>query len=614
MRLTETELYLFNNGVNCYAYRTLGCHAVNAGEQAKCYRFSVYAPNAKRVSVVGDFNGWDTASLRMTPCGSTGVWEAFSDTAQVGQRYKFAILTHEDNWLYKADPYAFYSENRPDTASVIYEMDGYEWGDSEYLNRVESPLEKPISIYEVHAGSWKSGLSYRELADELIEYVKDMGYTHIELMPVAEHPLDDSWGYQVTGFYSVTARYGTPHDFMYLVDKCHQSGIGVIVDWVGAHFPKDAHGLRLFDGTPLYEHPDWRRSEQKQWGTLLFDYGRSEVRSFLISNAIFFLKEYHIDGLRADAVSCMLYLDYGREPGEWLENKDGGNINLDAVELFQMLSETVKRECKNALLIAEESTAFPNVTGAPKDGGLGFDLKWNMGYMNDTLSYMSLDPIYRKYHHSKLTFPMMYAFSERFVLPFSHDEVVHGKRSLLQRMPGSYDEMFAQLRLLYAYQFTMPGKKLMFMGDEFGQFIEWDFKKSLDWHLTDYPKHSGVRRAVRALNGIYTKTPALYERETGWDGFEWVSVNDADNSVIAYIRRAADGKGLLTVLNFTPVPRYSYKLPLNGVRRIKRIFTSDAEAFGGINAIKSDEYGAAENAVFIDIGGYEGCIFEINTD
>lgn len=554
--LNETELYLFNTGENCYAYRVMGAHKVENG----AYRFAVWAPNAKAVSVVGSFNGWNGDANPMRMAGTSGVWEAVVENAKKGDVYKFAVTSRDGHVNYKADPYAFYAQMRPETASIVWGLEPFKWSDGAYMSARGLPFKKAMSVYEAHAGSWKAGLNYRQLAQELVRYAANMGYTHIELMPVCEYPYDMSWGYQITGYYAITSRYGEPEDFKYFINCAHEAGLGVIADWVPAHFTRDAHGLARFDGEAEYEHPDTRRSDQPQWGTLLFNYEKAEVQSFLISNAVYLLKEYHIDGLRVDAVSCMLYLDYGRENGEWLPNEHGGNTNLSAVAFLRKLSRAVGRECPGALLIAEESTAFPLVTAPPEDGGLGFHLKWNMGWMNDTLSYMSMDSLFRKWHHSKLTFPMCYAFSENYILPFSHDEVVHGKRSLIGRMPGIYEEKFLQLKLLFMYQFAQPGKKLMFMGCEFGQFIEWNHEQPLDWMLLDYPQHSAVQRFVRELNALYVSTPALYEMDCGWEGFEWVSVDDADHSVIAFIRRDSEGGSLLCVFNFTPVPQNAYRV------------------------------------------------------
>ena len=561
--LDQTELYLFNKGENCYSYRSLGCHRVIL-DGYETFRFAVWAPNAQRVSVVGSFNGWNEYADVMQPCGTTGVWETHIGIANIGDMYKYAILTADGRLIYKADPFAFYSQKRPNTASIVWDIGGYEWNDTRYMKMRQGRdmHAEPMSVYEVHLGSFQAGLNFDELSVQLVRYAADMGYTHIEIMPVNEYPLDDSWGYQITGYYSVTSRYGTPQQFMHFVDECHRAGLGVILDWVPAHFPRDEHGLRCFDGTPIFEHPDPRRSEQPQWGTLLFDYSRSEVRSFLTSNAVFFLKEFHIDALRVDAVSCMLYLDYGKSSGQWVPNIYGGRENLDAIAFLQQLSHVVKREERDALLIAEESTAFPYVTRTPEDGGLGFDFKWNMGWMNDTLSYMDLDSAYRRYHHDLLTFPMVYAFNESHLLPLSHDEVVHGKRSLIGRMPGNYDEKFRQLRLLYMYQFAIPGKKLLFMGGEFGQFIEWNFRKSLDWFLLDYDSHSDMQLFTRELNRFYRRTPELFSLDESWEGFMWLSVNDALHSIIAFLRMDGRGGELMCAFNFTPVKHEHYRVYL----------------------------------------------------
>jgi len=605
--LSEYELYLFNEGKNCYAYRSLGCHKVKLNGN-DVYRFAVYAPNAVSVSVVGSFNEWNPTADPMRRCGKTGVWEAHIGIAQQGNLYKYAILAQNGELLYKADPYAFYSELRPGTASKIWDMD---FGNGELRVENGELYNSPMSIYEVHLGSWREGLNYEQLSNELVDYVKDMGYTHIELMPVSEYPLDDSWGYQVTGYYSVTSRYGTPQQFRAFVDACHKAGIGVILDWVAAHFPRDAHGLRRFDGTALYEHPDPRRSDQKDWGTLIFDYGKSEVRSFLISNAVFWLKEFNIDALRVDAVSCMLYLDYAHKDGEWLPNKYGGNENLDAIEFFRLLSQTIGKECAGKLLIAEESTAFPLVTKPPEVDGLGFNFKWNMGWMNDTLSYFKLDSYFRRYNHSKLTFSMVYAFSENYILPFSHDEVVHMKNSLIGRMPGAYDEKFLQLRLLFMYQYAHPGKKLLFMGGEFGQFAEWNFKKSLDFTLLEYETHASLREFVKALNHFYRNSKPLYERDSGWEGFEWRNVDDNIHSVIAFSRRDVKGNELLCLFNFTPVPHENYTFPYPHRAKFKRVMCNlETPATHGLTTITDD---AGKHYAQIPLGGYEGAYYSVES-
>ncbi len=580
--LSDTELYYFNEGNSAVAYQSLGAHPVQRDGKT-LWRFSVWAPNARAVSVIGTFNEWNSYVHPMHPVGSTGVWQAHVDTAKRGDLYKYAIVQPDGGMAYKADPYAVYSELRPGTASVVWGIPQREWEDAEYyagLSQHPDPFTRPMSIYEVHPGSWKAGLTYRELAQQLVEYAADMGYTHIELLPVLEHPLDMSWGYQVTGYFSVTPRYGSPEDFQYFVDCAHQKGLGVLLDWVPAHFPRDAQGLRMFDGTPIYEHPDPRRGEQPQWGTMLFDFGRTQVQSFLLSSAFYWLKEFHIDGLRVDAVSCMLYLDYGKEDGQWCANQYGGRENLDAISFLRKLSHRVGSELPHRLLIAEESTAFPLVTAPPEDGGLGFHFKWNMGWMNDMLTYMSMDPVYRKWHHDKLTFSLYYAFSENFILPFSHDEVVHGKHSMLDKMPGDYWRKFAQARLTYAYQYAHPGKKLNFMGNEFGQFIEWRYDQGLDWLLLDYPAHRGLKDFVQALNRFYQTHPALYACDKSWEGFSWTAVDDNVHSIAGFLRKGEE-ETLLCAFNFTPVPWENYRMGLPAPSRLTELLSSDDVAYGG---------------------------------
>lgn len=556
--MDQNAEYLFNIGENAYSYRMLGAHLAREGEK-EGWRFAVYAPNARAVSVVGDFNGWDPEAHPLERAGNTGCWKCFAVDVWRGQRYKYRIVGADGAVVFKADPFAFRAELRPGTASVIWDVPNFGWTDGEYMarKRSEDPFKKPTNIYEVHAGSWRSGMGFEALSGELVDYCADMGYTHIELLPVSEFPLDDSWGYQCLGYYAVTARYGTPEQLMQLIDRAHSRNIGVILDWVPAHFVKDEAGLRRFDGTPLFEPAEPLRAEMPQWGTLLFDYGRAEVRSFLISNAVYWLKEFHADGLRVDAVSCMLYHDFCRS--EWLPNIYGTHDNLEAIAFLKQLNVVVHRECPGCLMIAEESTAFPKITEPVAFGGLGFDYKWNMGFMNDTLSYFEKDPIYRKYHHNNLTFPLTYAFSEKYVLPFSHDEVVHGKRSLIGRMWGSYEQQFEQLRLLFAYQIAEPGKKLNFMGSEFGQFIEWDFKRPLDWFLLDYPQHKALHDFSRALNRFYLEHPCLHREDTGFVGFRWLSVDDAENSVIAFVRREGHSR-LVCIFNFTPAPHEGYRV------------------------------------------------------
>ncbi len=576
--LTDDELYYFNEGKTLTAYRSLGCHLVEHNGES-VWRFAVWAPNARAISVVGDWNYWNAEADKMSPVGTTGVWEILIGIAKEGQLYKYAVTGNDGAVLMKADPYAQRCEPMG-TASMVWEAKPFEWTDGAYLNRCSKRHNAPMNIYECHLGSWKKGLSYRDLATDLIDYAVEMGYTHLEFMPLMAYPFTPSWGYQVTGYYAPTTRYGTPDDLKYLINRAHEKGIGVIMDWVPAHFTRDSYGLARFDGTPLYEHPDPRRSDMKQWGTLLFDYGRTQVQSFLVSNAYYWLKEFHIDGLRVDAVSCMLYLDYGRSDGEWLPNIYGGRENLDAIALFKKIRQAIADIPGNKILIAEESTAFPCVTDKHGDS-LGFDYKWNMGWMNDMLTYMHMDSLYRKWHHDKLTFSLMYAFSEHYILPFSHDEVVHGKLSMLNKMPGDYWQKFAQLRLLYAYQMAHPGKKLTFMGMEIGQFIEWRFDESLDWLLLDYPKHAEMQRFVKEINHFYQKTPQLYERDDDWDGFDWIAVDDSVHSVAAFVRKDAHGVPVLCVFNFTPVPWDDYCLGSEHAGKYKEIFSTDAPYFGG---------------------------------
>lgn len=584
--LTELELYYFNEGTTTSAYRSLGCHKT-VHEGITMWRFAVWAPAAQRIDVVGDWNSWTLGADPMRLVGETGVWQCFIGIASEGNRYKFAVTGADGALVYKADPFAFNSE-AGGTASVIYDTEPFKWSDCEYLEALGNSHERPMNIYEVHMGSWKKGKGYRELAYELIDYAKEMGYTHIELMPLMAYPFNPSWGYQVTGYFSPTSRYGTPEDLKFFIDRAHEQGIGVIMDWVPAHFTRDSYGLARFDGTALYEHPDPRRSDMKQWGTLLFDYGRTQVQSFLVSNAVYWLSEFHFDGLRVDAVSCMLYLDFGRNDGEWVPNVDGGRENYDAIKLLKKINAAAHALDGHKLVIAEESTAFPNVTSRTSEG-LGFDYKWNMGWMNDMLSFMQMDSLYRKWHHDKLTFSLMYAFSEHYILPFSHDEVVHGKLSMLNKMPGDYWQKFAQLRLLYGYLMAHPGKKLTFMGMELGQFIEWKFDESLDWILLDYPKHKELSGFVEEMNAFYGKTAALYERDDDWEGFRWINPNDAIHSIVTFARIDLKGNKLICCFNFTPIPWDDYMLGCPEEGTYTELFSTDEERFGGTGKYHNDD-------------------------
>jgi len=588
--LTEYDLHLFSEGNLLDSYQKFGAH-LREVDGVRGVSFAVWAPNAYQVSVVGAFNDWDTRVHGMRRHGLSGVWEIFIPGLTEGAIYRYALRSQNGGLrLEKSDPYAFASELRPANASVVADLT-YEWGDADWMARREATqaLNRPMAIYEVHLGSWRrkedgSWLSYREAAHQLVEYVVSMGYTHVELMPVAEHPFDGSWGYQVTGYYAPTSRYGKPVDFKYFVDYCHQHGIGVILDWVPAHFPKDAHALGYFDGTHLYEHADPRQGEHPDWGTYVFNYGRNEVRNFLISNAIYWLREFHIDGLRVDAVSSMLYLDFSREPGQWVPNKYGGRENLEAIDFIHKLNETLHRECPGTLCIAEESTSWQMVSRPIYLGGLGFTLKWNMGWMHDTLKYMSIDPIHRRYYHNMVTFSMSYAFSENFVLALSHDEVVHLKGSLIAKMAGDWWQKFASLRLLYGYQYTHPGKKLLFMGQEFGQWREWNEAESLEWYLLEWPTHAGLQAWVRDLNRIYKQEPALYENDFDWNGYQWIEANDAEQSVLSYIRYADDRSDFLVVLcNFTPVVRHNYRIGVPAAGTYRELLNSDSAHYGGSN-------------------------------
>jgi len=583
--LGELDLHLIGEGRHEELWNVLGAHvrsiATDFG-QVTGTAFSVWAPSARAVRVTGDFNHWDGTSHAMRSLGASGIWELFIPGIGPGTRYKYQILGPDGHWREKADPMAFATELPPATASVVTHSE-YEWDDARWLqDRAETnPHLTPMSIYEVHLGSWRAGLNYRELAHELAEYVAELGFTHVELMPVAEHPYGPSWGYQVTSYYAPTSRFGSPDDFRYLVDYLHQRGIGVLLDWVPAHFPKDAWALAQFDGTSLYEHPDPGRGEHPDWGTLIFDFGRREVRNFLVANALYWLEEFHIDGLRVDAVASMLYLDYSREDGQWTPNVHGGRENLEAIAFMQEMNATVYRRVPGAITVAEESTAWPGVTQPTSANGLGFGLKWNMGWMNDTLQYLAHDPIHRQYHHGEITFSIAYAFSENFVLPLSHDEVVHGKKSMLRKMPGDRWQQLATVRALYGYQWAHPGKKLLFMGSEFAQEAEWAESRSLDWWLLDQPDHAGLQRLIGDLNRALRDIPALWELDFEPEGFSWIVGDDAANNVIAFERIARDGTPLVAVINFSPSPHEGYRLGLPDDGPWEELINTDAEIYGG---------------------------------
>jgi 1,4-alpha-glucan branching enzyme len=591
--LTDFDLYLFGEGKHERIYDKLGAHTYGEGAAAGT-RFAVWAPNAERVSVVGPFNHWNGDAHVMRSRASSGVWELAIPGIGAGTAYKYEIRCRAGRLFVKADPYGFAMQLRPENCSVVASLDGHVWSDSQWLGERSQvdPRHRPLNAYEVHLGSWRRPwdqrtppfMSWREAVDQLIPYVLDLGYTHLELMGVAEHPLDASWGYQVVGYYAVTSRYGSAQDFMYFVDRCHQAGIGVILDWVPAHFPRDDHGLAFFDGTALYEHADSRLGEQMEWGTKIFNYGRHEVRNFLVANAVFWAERFHVDGLRVDAVASMLYLDYSRKPGEWLPNRDGGRENLDAIAFLRQMNDAVHRAFPGVLMIAEESTSFAGVTQPPDHGGLGFNFKWNMGWMNDTLRYVALDPIYRRFNHQLITFSFVYAWSENFVLPISHDEVVHGKRSLLAKMPGDDWQKRANCRLLLAYMCAHPGKKLLFMGSEFGQWQEWRDYEQLEWGQLAAPEHSSLRDCVRELNHLYRATAQFYGSDCYADGFRWVDLHNADESIWAFARRSVghDGGAPVTcVFNATPVPREGYRVGVSEPGRYAKLFDSDETRFGG---------------------------------
>ncbi|MBZ0187349.1 MAG: 1,4-alpha-glucan branching protein GlgB [Candidatus Obscuribacterales bacterium] len=589
--ISDFDLHLFNEGTYNRIYERLGAHPISMDGVAGTH-FAVWAPNASSVSVVGDFNDWDGSKNRMEALWQSGIWTCFIPGVKVGDIYKYLIQNdavgfHEQ----KIDPIAFFSELRPKTASVVCQLDNYKWQDDKWLEirKEKNSLKAPVSIYEVHLGSWMTvpeegdrWLTYDELASKLVPYVKQMGFTHVELLPVMEHPLDASWGYQPTGYFAATSRFGDPQGLMHLIDKFHQAEIGVILDWVPAHFSRDGHGLGRFDGTHLYEHADPRQGQHEEWGTYIFNYGRHEVKNFLISNALFWFDKYHIDGLRVDAVASMLYLDYARKDGEWIANEYGGKENIPAIEFVRKLNETVYGEYPHAMMVAEESTSWGLVTRPIYVGGLGFGYKWDMGWMNDTLKYIARDPIHRRHHHDNVTFRGLYQFTENFILPLSHDEVVHGKKSMLSKMPGDMWQQFANLRLLYSYQFTLPGKKLLFMGGEFGQWIEWRSDQSLDWHLLDYDSHKGIKNLLTDLNNLYSDNPELHQLDCDAEGFSWIDCNDHEKSILCYMRKGKDSdRPIIVCLNFTPIVRHDYKIGVPRGGYWKEILNSDAIEYGG---------------------------------
>ncbi len=628
LQITDFDEYLLGEGTHFRTYRKMGAHPSTV-DGVEGVHFAVWAPNAMRVSIQGMFNRWDGRHHPMQSRGQSGLWELFIPHLKPGDLYKFEIKGRDGFLAQKADPYAFAAELRPRTASMVWDIDHYTWGDQEWMQarRERDWLHEPVNVYEVHLGSWQRvdeednrWLTYRELAERLIPYVQDLGFTHIELLPVTEHPFDGSWGYQTIGYYAPTSRFGSPDDLKYFIDACHQAGLGVIIDWVPAHFPKDAHGLAYFDGSHLYEHSDPRKGEHKDWGTLIFNYGRNEVRSYLLSNAMFWADIYHVDGFRVDAVASMLYLDYSRQDGEWVPNEFGGRENLEAVSFLKTFNEIVHADYPGIMTFAEESTSWPMVSRPTYLGGLGFGFKWNMGWMNDTLEYFTKDPVYRKYHHNDITFSLIYAFTENFILPFSHDEVVHGKRNLLNKMPGDMWQKFANLRTLYAYMFAHPGKKLLFMGTEFGQWDEWNCFQSLDWHLMQHEPHQKLHSMVRELNKLTRTLPAFYVHDDSWDGFEWIDFHDSDQSLISFVRKGrSPEEAIVCLFNFTPTPREGYRVgvPQPGVYR--EIFNSDSELFwggniGNLGTVPSNEipWQGHPHSILITVPPLAGIYFQLD--
>lgn len=624
--ISEGDCYLFGQGTHYEIYKKLGAHFSRENGNDGVF-FGVWAPNAARVYVIGSFNDWREDQYEMTRIGDIGIFTTFVKNVKKGDMYKFLIYTTEGDKLYKADPFANYAELRPGTASRVTDLEEFKWSDTTWLTqRKEINLFKePMAVYECHIGSWmrhpvQDGdgfYSYRDFADRIVKYLKELKYTHVELMGIAEHPFDGSWGYQVTGYYAPTSRYGTPEDFQYLVNTLHKNGIGVILDWVPAHFPRDAHGLAKFDGTCLFEHPDPRMGEHPDWGTKIFNYTKKEVTNFLIANALFWVREFHIDGLRVDAVASMLYLDYGKKDGQWVANKYGGNENLDAIEFFKHLNSIIRKECPGVCTIAEESTAWPKVTATPEDGGLGFTFKWNMGWMHDFCEYMKLDPYFRKNNHHKLTFAMSYNSSENYIMPLSHDEVVHLKCSMVNKMPGYQIDKYANLRVGYTYMFTHEGKKLLFMGQEFGQEREWSEERELDWFLLENHMNRGMLDFVEELLKIYRKYPALYEIDASWDGFEWIDADDADRSIYSYIRKNSSNKNnILVVLNMTPMRRTNFWIGVPNKGKYKLLLNSDEKRFGGnggeipttLTAIEGECNGKSHHIEF-DLPAYGAAIF-----